>query len=180
MLYFLNEPISIAEVHFDFNSKYAFYDYRFQVLNNYPGEIFEKIRETYENYPMISVSYFYKLLDDIYTKLENFTVTSFYKTIEPAIEYIENKYNNHISIEYLAKLCKCSESGFFKLFKKATGVTPIAYKHNIMIQNAIDLLSNTSMSIEEISNQVGFSSANYFRKIFYQLTDKSPKEFRKK
>ena len=49
-----------------------------------------------------------------------------------------------------------------------------------MIQNAIELLSNTNMTIDEISLKVGFSSSNYFRKIFTKLTDKTPKELRRK
>lgn len=48
-----------------------------------------------------------------------------------------------------------------------------------MIQHAIELLIHTEMSIEEISRTIGFSSSNYFRKIFYKLTKKTPKELRK-
>ena len=103
-----------------------------------------------------------------------------YTTIQPAVEYIEKNYEQNFSIETLAKLCHCSESGFFKLFKKSTGVTPVAYKHNIMIQNALDLLTHTSLSVEEISKQTGFSSSNYFRTVFFKLTGKTPKELRKK
>ena len=53
-------------VSFDFNSPYAFRDFRFQVLKNYSGELFEKMYEHYENSPFLSVSYFYCILDDIY------------------------------------------------------------------------------------------------------------------
>ena len=49
-----------------------------------------------------------------------------------------------------------------------------------MIQHAIELLANTDMTVEEISRRVGFSSSNYFRKIFIKLTDKTPKELRKR
>lgn len=55
----------------------------------------------------------------------------------------------------------------------------IEYKHNIMIQHAIDLLSNTNLSIEEISSSVGFPTSNYFRKVFYKFTQKTPKELNK-
>ena len=95
------------------------------------------------------------------------------------MEYIEKNYQAPFSVRQLSELCHISESGFFKLFKEATGVTPIAYKHNIMIQHAISLISNTSMSIEEISTAVGFPSSNYFRKVFARFTDKTPKELRR-
>ena len=134
--------------------------------------------ETYENSPMLSISYLYRLLDDIYKKM---VITHDLKTnhiIEPAIRYIENNYNKNIKIKTLEDICHISKSSLFSYFKSHTGVTPIEYKHNIMIQNAIDLLSNTSLSIEEISALTGFSSSNYFRKIFLKLTDKTPKQIR--
>lgn len=167
-------------IDFDFNSKYAFCDYPFQILENYPCELFDAMYQSYENSPFVSVSHFYELLDDIYEKLEKSSANNLYPLIQPAIEYIENNYNEKITIKHLADLCHISESGFFQQFKKASGLTPIAYKHNIMIQHAIDLLSNTSMPIEEISNVVGFPSSNHFRKIFFELTNKKPKEVRTK
>ena len=165
-------------VEFDFHSKFSFYDYRFQILKNYPSGLFEKMRQTYETAPMLSVSYFYRLLEDIYQKLERTPTTVAHTTVEPAVKFIESNYRQQISVKTLARLCHISESGFYKLFKKATGVTPVAYKHGIMIQSAIHLLANTSMSIEEISSYVGFPSSNYFRKVFYRLTGKTPKELR--
>lgn len=178
-IWYGSPDIEWYSVSFDFNSKYSFYDYRFQILHGYPGDLFEKMYQTYDTSPLMSVSYFYQLLDDIYTKLSKSHVNTSYRILEPAIEYIENNYSKQITIKELSDMCHISESGFFRLFKKATSVTPIAYKHNIMIQHAIDLITNTSMSIEEISNLSGFPSSNYFRKIFFELTEKKPRDLRK-
>lgn len=166
-------------ISFDFASKFSFYDYRFQILKNYPSEIPDKIFETYDESKLCSVSYFYMLLDDIYKKMQSSPSTKSRSSIEPAINYIENNYNKIISIEALAELCHMSKSTLFAQFKRVFGVTPVAYKHNVMIQHAIDLLSNKDMSIEKVSREVGFSSSNYFRKIFIKLTNKKPKEIRK-
>lgn len=176
-VWFGSPDIEWYAINFYFKSRYDFYDYQFQILKNYPPVLFDKMYETYKSSYMLSVSYFYQVLDDIYKNLKPVSVS--YTTMQPAIEYIENNYNQNFSISTLAELCHCSESGFFKLFKKSTGVTPIAYKHNIMIQNALDLLSHTTLSIEEISAQTGFSSSNHFRTVFIKLTGKTPKEFRK-
>lgn len=179
-IWFGSPEIEWYSINFDFSSRYAFFDYRFQILKNYPSTLLDKIYETYEEEPMESLSYFYALLNYLYKNLKNTPAPSAYLSIKPAIEYIEKNYDKPVSIQVLSNLCHLSESGFFKLFKKATGVTPISYKHNIMIQHSIDLISNTTLSIEEISNQAGFSSSNYFRKIFIKLTDKTPKELRRK
>jgi len=179
-IWFGSPDIEWYSVGFRFKTKYDFNKYSFQILRGYPSELFDKMFETYESSCMLSVSYFYRLLDDVYKKLKTSFPTVSYKAIQPALEYIEKNYNKDFSINTLAEVCHCSESGLFKLFKKSVGVTPVVYKHNIMIQHAIDLLANTDISIEEISNMVGFSSSNYFRKIFMKLTDKTPRELRRK
>ncbi len=179
-IWYGNPAVEWYSVNFDFNSKYAFYDYQFQILQNYPSEIFEKMYQSYESSPLISISYFYQLLDEVYKKLERTPQTANYSVIEPAIKYMENNYQKPFTVKSLSDLCNISESGFFRTFKNATGVTPITYKHNIMIRHAIELLSNTSMSIEQISSYVGFPSSNYFRKVFVSVTDRTPKELRKK
>ena len=164
---------------FDFKSQYDFCEYEFQVLNNYPSALIDKMYDSLNDSYMLSISCFYQLLDDIDKKLKYIPAHTSNATIAPAIDYIENNYNKNISISTLAQLCKYSESGFFKLFKNATGVTPVAYKHNAMIQHALELLSHTDLSIEEISSKVGFSSSDYFRKVFFKLTGKKPKELKK-
>lgn len=179
-IWYGSPEIEWYSVQFDFNLKHSFFNYNFQILKNYPEELLKKIYESYEESYFISISYLYQLLDDIYKKMETTPNTASYLTIKPAVEYIENNYEKSISIDTLAEYCNISRVSFFRLFKKILKVTPIEYKHNIMIQHAIDLLSNTAMPIEEISIIVGFSSSNYFRKIFFKKIGKTPKELRKK
>ena len=179
-IWYGSPDIEWYQIDFDFISKYTFYDYRFQILNNYPHNLIEKMYEFYDCSPMVSIGYLYQLLNDIYSKMHISTHSKYNSVIEPAINYIESNYTVNISISTLAELCHISVSTLFEQFKRLYGVTPIAYKHNIMIQYAIDLISNTRMSIEEISGVVGFSSSNYFRKVFIKLTGKTPKELRKK
>ena len=125
------------------------------------------------------VSYIYALLSDVYKKTVQSPETDRYCRIEPAVKYIEEHYRDSFETDELAKLCHLGRTEFFRLFKKATGVTPVNYKHNMMIQHAIDLLSETDSSVEEVSAACGFSSSNYFRTVFYKLTDKTPKDIRR-
>jgi AraC-like DNA-binding protein len=48
-----------------------------------------------------------------------------------------------------------------------------------MIQHALDLLTHTDMTVDEISQSTGFASSNYFRTVFTKMTGKTPKEVRK-
>ena len=93
--------------------------------------------------------------------------------MRPALEYIERNYTEKIPIEFLAQLCNFSQARFFTLFKAATGCTPIEYKNNILIQNGVKLLAESQMSVEEISDTLGFSSVAYFRRVFKNITKKN-------
>lgn len=179
-IWYGSPDIQWYSVNFDYSSKYAYYNYRFQIIKNYPPELFEAMYNAFDTSPLISVSYFYRLLDDIFGKMEHSNTSRLPSSIAPAVKYIENNYNKPMAVDTLAELCHISRSSLFNQFMKSFGVTPISYKHNLMIQKAIELLSNTDMSVEEISSHVGFSSANYFRKVFEKLTSKTPKELRKK
>ena len=173
------EPdIEFYSINFEFVKPYIFYEYRFQIIKNYPPEVLDEMVGFYENKPYLSIACLYRLLDDLYGKMQKSSETPVGMIIRPAIEYMEENYAIPVTIEELARLCHCSESGLFKYFKTFTGVTPITYKHNIMIQNALDLLVHTDLSIEEISERVGFSSSHYFRRVFFGITGKRPKDVR--
>ena len=158
----------------------AYSSYKFQILRNYPGELLNKMYETYETSKFQSISYFYLLLEDLFKKMTPTLVCAKRTVIAKALNYIEQNYTKKITIEELAKMCGCSESYFFNAFKEVLGVSPIAYKHNLLVQQAIKYLAETNLSIDEISNTLGFSSPNYFRKIFTSVMGKSPKELRRK
>jgi len=174
-----NPEVEFYSLNFSFSRLQSMSEYKFQLLKNYPPSLFHDMYNTYEKDDFLCMSAFYKVLDDMYKKLIPTTKNSAMKNIEPALEYIEKHSNEEISIQQLADICCCSESTLFKSFQNITGVSPIKYKHNIMIQTALRLLSDTDMSIEEISRETGFSSSNYFRKIFTGITGTTPKTLRK-
>lgn len=168
--------IEFYSIEYSFFSPYSYFDYRFQIVKNYPATLPDQIYESYQNNLYLSVSALYRMLSDLYARMEE---TAAYPAVQPAIDYLEEHFAEPVTIDELSRLCHCSSSGFFKLFKTATGVTPITYKHNIMIQHALDLLAHTDLTIEEISAKTGFCSSNYFRRIFFNITQKTPKEVRK-
>ncbi len=153
--------------------------YKFQILKNYPADLLQQILEKYKAGSMESIGLFYIFLEKMYANLKKEEYIKEKNAVQPALEYIENNYTQKTSIEFLAELCNFSQARFFTLFKAATGCTPIEYKNNILIQNGVKLLAETQMSVEEISDALGFSSVAYFRRVFKNITKKTPKDFRK-
>lgn len=103
-------------------------------------------------------------------------VTDKIKTI---LNYVRKNYQEHITVEELAKLCNFSEYYFMKFFKKHIGMTSLEYINHYRLEIASDLLKRTDKSIMDISLDVGFNSVSYFTKLFKTKYKVTPKEFRK-
>jgi AraC-like DNA-binding protein len=124
-------------------------------------------------------SIFYDLYADILPLLHREQIQfPAFDNIKNALEYIEQNSQKEFTVAYLAQMCLLSESRFYALFQKAIGCSPIAYRNNIRISKAINLLGG-DFSIEEIAAKVGFCSAIFFRRIFKQIMGKLPSQYRK-
>jgi len=84
----------------------------------------------------------------------------------------------NLSIGQIAVNCGVSEATLYNTFRRCLNKTPNAVRQEILCQKAAQLLITTSLSVEEVSRQCGFSSASYFRKVLFQITKKTPRQLR--
>ena len=82
-------------------------------------------------------------------------------------------------IEQLAEQSRVSFAHFTRCFREETGVSPMQYLQEARIRKAMTLLLNTGKSVEEIAAETGFSSGNYFGKVFRHHMGISPSAYRK-
>ena len=109
---------------------------------------------------------------------ENIVNPNLISKILPALEYIENNYNENISLDLFASKFHMNRDYFCRLFKKACGTTLTDYLNFVRICKAEELLK-TDISILEISYKVGFSSLSYFNRTFKKYKLCSPSTYRK-
>jgi transcriptional regulator GlxA family with amidase domain len=64
-------------------------------------------------------------------------------------------------------------------FKSATGIPLIDYLQNLRIEAAKDRLETTQIAVEEISAEVGYSDASFFRRLFKRLVGLTPQAYRR-
>lgn len=95
------------------------------------------------------------------------------------IRYINNNCRRKLTISSLADTFSLSESCLSKAFKRETGYTVGEFILNARINEAKHLLSSAKLSVNEIANELGFSSANYFGLIFKQKVGASPLGYRR-
>ena len=124
-------------------------------------------------------SLFYILLQETLPQMVQSNISND-KSLQIAIGYITDNWNNDFSIGDLAKKCCVSESTLYHLFQKELGQTPISFLNSIKINIAIEYLENSNYSIATISRLVCFNSENHFRKVFVDITGMTPLKFRKR
>lgn len=91
---------------------------------------------------------------------------------------LENDFSKDWKLEELLKIAHMSRSNLMRVFRKATGQTPIEYLVRLRIQRSMELLQNTDLSITEIAMEVGFNDSNYFTRQFRRILNESPRQFR--
>ena len=99
--------------------------------------------------------------------------------LRPIISYISEHYKEKIYIETMSEMITVSPDYFTKMFKDSIGRTPIDYINGLRINRAMQMLATTDISVNDISDQLGFSNSNYFHKIFKQYMETSPAAYRK-
>ena len=82
------------------------------------------------------------------------------------------------SVGYFADNLHFSTNYFSDLIKKTTGKTVLEYIHLKIIEIAKQKLSDKTLSVGEISYQLGFRYAQHFSRFFKNHTGKSPNKYR--
>ena len=96
-----------------------------------------------------------------------------------AMDYMDLHYAEKLTLEGLANTFFISKAALLYNFKKYTNCSPIDFLLNVRLTKAKELLVNSKKSVNAISEQCGFSSANYFGLIFKKKENLSPSAYRK-
>ena len=102
------------------------------------------------------------------------------ENLEKAVSFIESNLKENLTIESISKGINVSKSVLYRLFHTHFDRTLGSFVNSKRIEYACSLLLNTKLSIEEISEESGFSSASYFSKTFKKEMGVSPLKYRKK
>ena len=97
-----------------------------------------------------------------------------------AIYFIESNLCTALKVEDVASVVYLSPNYFRRVFKEATGQTPIEYINKIRITKASKLLKEENVSISKVSELVGINDLNYFSRLFKTLMGCSPSDYKKK
>lgn len=98
-------------------------------------------------------------------------------SIGRAIVYIEQHLSEHVSVEELAHMTHFHPNYFIRLFKRATGYSPIQYVNRMRMEKAKHLLTVTNESVSDIAGRLGLE-VSYLSRMFKEYTGMSPSDYR--
>lgn len=99
-------------------------------------------------------------------------------TINAIISYVNEHFDQNITLSLLAELFFLHEQSISKLFKQTIGYRFTDYLNAVRISNAKQLLTETSIKINHVMKKVGYSNYVHFWRIFKRFTGLSPNEYR--
>lgn len=97
--------------------------------------------------------------------------------IERAKQFIDEHYQEQVSLEDLSAYTDLSMNYLSNLFREETGQTFSDYVTSIRIEKAKELLQENETTLKEISSEIGYRDPNYFSRVFKKQEGISPKQY---
>lgn len=100
--------------------------------------------------------------------------------LQKVVRIIEaNMGDTNFGMPLLCKAMNMSRSTLFRKIKALTGKSITLFIRSVRLENAKSLLETTDQNVTEVSFEVGFSSPNYFSRIFQEEFGMAPSEIKK-
>lgn len=145
------------------------------------GELENEVLEKRDGYEVAMYSKFLELvvyLSRLYQETESTNAEALLR-VAKVIGSIEDEFEKPWKVEDFAAMAHMSRSNFMRVFRTATGQTPIDYLLQVRIQNSTTLLTSTSLPISQIAFEVGFNDSNYYTRQFRRSQGMSPNTYRR-
>ncbi|WP_165867489.1 helix-turn-helix domain-containing protein [Paenibacillus pinisoli] len=96
-----------------------------------------------------------------------------------SIQYMNVHYSDALTVEQLADIAWIEPWKYPRLFKEATGKSPLQYLNDMRMDKAKLLLSDGEDKLSDIAQQIGFANEYYFSRRFKQTIGIAPGQYRR-
>lgn len=94
-----------------------------------------------------------------------------------AKNYIHSHYNKPISLADAAGFLHVSQEHLCRVFSRTLKINFMKYLMKVRVEKAKDLIAAGELKLYEIAEKVGYTSVEYFSKMFKKVTGVSPREY---
>lgn len=112
-------------------------------------------------------------------KQENIIGDKMMNALNQVFLYVNDHYDEDISVANIARMCNMSYSYFSRQFKHIMNLSFTDYLNFIRISKAESLLCQSDKNITEVAISVGYSDSAYFIQKFKQIKGISPNKYKK-
>ena len=102
------------------------------------------------------------------------------EAVKLAQQYLEENFQEKISVDDVANHVAVSRRSFERRFKQSTGNTVLEYLQRIKIEAAKRSFESSRKNINEVMFDVGYTDTKAFRSVFKKITGLTPIEYRNK
>ncbi len=101
------------------------------------------------------------------------------RAVMAAMEFARKRRAIGVGLDAMAKAAGLERSHFCRVFRKATGMTPMDFARYELAKEAQRLLLEGSLSVGEVAAKLGYCDAAHFSRSFRAATGRNPSELRK-
>lgn len=110
--------------------------------------------------------------------VQSYSRAQYSALIRDCLNYVDFHYQEQLTLSFLAEKFTVSKNYLSGTFHKEVGMTLTDYINTTRVQRAIQLLNTTSLSMQAIAEECGFSDSNYFTRTFKKIQGMSPLKYR--
>lgn len=153
-----------------------------KIVNNIPimravERIVHELDRKDDYYRYLVMMYYAELLILIYRYMdETFLPLCNDPVLKKAISFIRTHYMSELSISQVNSHSGVSGRYLRKLFDRYLHLSPLEFLNRTRVNKAVELLRSTDLSVKEVCFACGFSSPQYFARVFKQHIGMTPKE----
>ncbi len=121
----------------------------------------------------------YQFIMELYRSTKFSAYEEISQKVNEALHIIRSDYNQLMGINDVAQRLGISACHLIREFSNEMGCSPGKYITKVRMEQAVELLQNTDMLVNEIAKSIGYSNGNYFSKVFSKYFGMAPVDFRR-
>lgn len=143
----------------------------------------EEYQKKQAGYATVIKGYFHVILAKMLREIKNHHISDidnhFHRFTPEILQYIEQNCFEKITLAQLAEKFFYNPAYFSRIFKDTFGQTLVEYITDLRVKEAVKLLDQTTYSVEEICQKVGYCDTKRFYKVFKEKIGVTPGGYRK-
>ena len=153
----------------------------YKVHAHYSEELYLNYQSTLNDTTLIShlEKILTKMVKDYIMLIRTYSRRQYSNLIRATLDYVDFHYAEPLTLSGLAERFSVSDSYLSSRFMQETGENLISYINTVRIRYSCTLLAQLQISMQKAAELSGFSSSNYFARVFRQQMGCTPTEYRK-